>query len=279
MENSRTHITLAGGGFTNLYTAASLAVGTKLGLQNLSSDPIVVSIGASGNLSKGYVINSMEFFVVPAGVPGCFVQTVTGESGVVMLDVGGYSIPNAPLDERLYTGYKALVVQSFTESNSKNGTQHSLSTRNIAVAAGGTLDVTLTTGALPVIIKGLAIQYTGSQIETTLYKGTVATGGATLSQYNMNTQAGLSPLSIAKTSSGSPFTITNQGVQASPTEFFYGIADQGNRSTPSFITAGIERILAPNIVYMRRIYNRGTGPCIIDFTTTYYEGEISSSNG
>lgn len=279
MENSRTHIALLGGGFTNLYSAASIAVGTKLGLQNLSSDPILISIGTSGNLSKGYIVEPLGYFVVPAAVSGCFVQTVTGESGVVMIDIGGYNVMGAPLDERLYTGYKALVVQSFTESNSKNGTQHSLSTRNIAVAAGGTLDVTLTTGALPVIIKGLAIQYTGSQIETALYKGTVATGGVIVPTYNLNTDIGLPPLSVTKTSAGTPFTISNQGVQFSPTEYFYGIADQGNKSTPSFIAAGIERILAPNTTYMRRIYNRGASPCVIDFTTTFYEGEISSSNG
>jgi len=279
MENSRNQINLSAGTFTNLYTAASLTVGTKLGLQNLSSDPIIITIGTSGDASKGYIVNPLEYALIPAGVSGCFIKTVTGDSGVIAIDKGGYNIPNFAIDERVYDGNKALTVQTFTEANSKNGSQFSMTTRNIAVAAGSTLDVMLTTGAKTVLTKGLVVQYTGSQIETSLYKGVVATGGQTVPSYNLNTELLTTMLSTFKTSNGAAFTITNAGVQVAPAEFFYGIADQGNRSTPSFITAGIERVLQPNTVYMRRIWNRSANPCVIDFSATFYEGDISSQNG
>lgn len=73
MEASRTQIPLLGSGFTNIYTAASISVGMKIGLQNLSADPILIALGTSGSSTKGYVVLPNEYTVVPAGVQGCFV--------------------------------------------------------------------------------------------------------------------------------------------------------------------------------------------------------------
>jgi len=278
METSRAHLIVQGGVFTNVYTSTSIPVGTKIAIQNLSSDTLIVYIGNSPTASKGWVIPPYEYFYVSAQVEGCFLMPYSNESAVVAIERGGNGMASSPIDERVYDGLKAFTVQSFTEANSKNGTQWSISTRNIAVPASGTLDVLMTTGSLPVLMKGLVVQYTGSQIETVLYKNSVVTGGDTVNSYNLNTYTGGAMLSTFKVNNPAGFTIIGVGTQVAPSEHFYGIADQGNKSIPSFIATGLERVLAPNTTYLRRVWNRGSGTCVIDLAASFYEGEISSQN-
>jgi len=278
MLNTITNVTLTQGAWTNIYTASGLAVGSKIYIQNQSSDFIKVFVGTTPTDNAGDIVEPFGYAVIAAGVSGAHARTVDGAGGVLAVSRNVESLIGAPIDERVYTGYKAITIQSFSESNSKNGTQFSLASRLATVAIGSSLDVTLTTGSLPVIIKGLLIQYTGSQIETVLYKNTVFTGGSTMDIYNLNTNGTFPLLSTAKSNSPTAITISNAGTQVAPTEFFYGVADQGNRATPSLISAGLERILAPNTTYMRRIWNRGSAACVIDFSTTFYEGEVSNQN-
>lgn len=275
MESSRTQINLVAGGFTNLYTAASITVGMKLGLQNLSSDPIIITLGTSGSVNKGYILNPLESTVIPAGVTGCFVQTVTGEAGIVAIDIGGYNIHGISIDERVYTGLKALCTQSFSESNSKNGTQWEFTLRDNAVASNGNLDLLFTTGNQYVIIKSLQITFTGSEIEGALYKNTVASAGTIISSYNMNTEIGGSPLAVVKQQP----TVTSVGTIVGAPLYSYGTQDQGNRTFASFSTPGAERILPPNTAFLRRITNKGGVACKISVQASFYEGEISSLNG
>lgn len=278
MLNTITNVTLTQGSWTNIYTASGLAVGSKIYIQNQSSDFIKVFVGTTPTDNAGDIVEPFGYAVIAAGVSGAHARTVDGAGGVLAVSRNVESLMGAPIDERVYTGYKAFTVQSFSESNSKNGTQFSLASRlDTTVAVDGSLDITLTTGNQPVIIKGLLIQYTGSKIETRLYKGTVFTGGEVKNIYNLNTNGTFPLLSSAKDNRAA-ITITNAGTQVAPTEFFYGVADQGNKATPSLISAGLERILAPNTTYMRRIWNRGTSACIIDFSTTFYEGEVSNQN-
>lgn len=262
--------------WTNFNTGASVAVGTKVTIQNIGSGSIYIQTSSSSpSATAGYVLQEHEFYTAKAGGETIWLLTPDSDNINVYYtlgDNGNY------LDERVYTGLKALTVQSFSESNSKNGTQFNTQARLVSVAAGGTLDLLITTGSKPVLTKGLLVQFTGTQIETTLYKGVTASGGNTIPTYSLNTDTFPSMQAVVKANTPTAFTITVAGTQVSPNEFFYGIADQGNKATPSLIAGGTERVLAPNTTYLRRIWNRGASACIIDFEATLYEGELSSQN-
>lgn len=72
----------------------------------------------------------------------------------------------------IYTGLRAVTTQSYTEANSKNGTQHEGSTLfNLAGLA--TNDTFFVTGALPVSLKGRVIGFTGDGVTAEIFTGAV----------------------------------------------------------------------------------------------------------
>lgn len=274
MEDSRTNITLAANVFTNIYTALSTIVGTKLAIQNQSSDPVVVCIAASAAENKGFVVEVGQYVTIPAGSSGCFVKTVTNESGVVSVQLGGWEIPNAPIDERVYTGLKAFVVQNFIEANVKNSTQWEFATQNNSLAAGTFQDAVLIVGAQPILIKSRQIVFTGAAITAQVFEAPTYTGGTTQPIYNLNRTNPLACLSVMKT--GVTTTVTGSQV-AAPT-YAYGTESQGNRAVGTFSVTGLERVLAPNTTYLLRITNNDTATAKVSTYVTFYEGEISSLN-
>lgn len=275
MESSRTQINLVAGGFTNLYTAASITVGMKLGLQNLSSDPIIITLGTSGSVNNGYILNPLESTVIPAGVTGCFVQTVTGEAGVVALDVGGYNIHGMSIDERVYTGLKALTVQPFIESNVKNSTEWEFSSINSNLGAGLSQDAVFIVGSQPVLIKNRQITFTGAQITAQLFEAPTYTGGTPAVMHNLNRITPNAPLSTSRYG----VTVSDTGTECGAPTYALGATDQGNRTVGTFTVTGLERVLKPNTTYLLRITNNDTVAVKVATYVTFYEGEISSLNG
>lgn len=89
---------------------------------------------------------------------------MSGDAGVVAIDVGGYNIPNHGIDERVYTGLKAFAIQPFIEANVKNSTEWEFSSINSSLGAGLAQDAVFIVGSQPMLIKNRQITFTGAQI-------------------------------------------------------------------------------------------------------------------
>lgn len=274
MENSLAHVAIVGSAFTDVYTSSGVLVGTKISIQNIGPSLIQVYLGTSPENTKGEIIRPFEFYIVAAGVTGCFVKTNNGQTSQIAIQPRPYNTLGSPIDERVYTGYKALTVQSFTESNSKNGTQFEFSYESDSVAAGANLDMIFQTDGIPILIKNRQISFTGERVSASVYKNTTFTGGTNLVLHNLNTDLMLPTFCTAKTG----ITVTNVGTLVSATPTTHGSAGQGNRVIGTYAVGGAERVLALNSTYLLRVTNNDSSACRISVYITYYEGEISSQN-
>lgn len=274
MEDSRQNIALPQGVFVDVYNALTVAIGTKLAIQNQGTVPVVVYIGDTPIDNAGYILSTFEYLTVPASTSKCYVKAVNSMNGLISVQLGAWSIQNAPLDERVYTGLKALTVQSFNESNSKSGTQFEMCYGSANLAPSSNLDLVFSTSSKFVLVKARQISFTGTGIETFVYKGCVATGGDSVPVYNLNTDLLLPTLSSAVINP----VVTSVGTEICARTVSYGTADTLNKPIGTFTAEGSERVLSTNSKYLLRVTNRGTTACKLSIHISYYEGEISSLN-
>jgi len=274
MLNTITNVTLTQGAWTNIYTASGLAVGSKIYIQNQSSDFIKVFVGTTPTDNAGDIVEPFGYAVIAAGVSGAHARTVDGVGGVLAVSRNVESLMGAPIDERVYTGYKAFTIQNFIESNVKNSTQWEFSSQNLALAAGAFQDAVFIVGDQPVLIKSRQIVFTGAAVTAQVFETPTYTGGTTASIYNLNRITPTACLSSIKTG----VTASATGTQIAAPTFAYGTDAQGNRVVGTFTVTGLERVLKPNTTYLLRITNNDTVTCKIGTYVTFYEGEISSLN-
>lgn len=258
--------------WTNFNTGASVAVGTKVTIQNIGSGAIYIQTSpTTPSATAGYVLNEHEFYTVKAGSETVWLLTPDSDNINVYYtlgDNGNY------LDERVYTGLKALTVQPFVEANVKNSTQWEFSSLNPSLGAGLFQDSVFIVGSQPVIIKSRQITFTGSGITAQVFETPTYTGGTTASIYNLNRVLPNAPLSSIVTG----VTTTVTGVQISAPTYAFGADTSAPKTVGTFATAGIERVLKPNTAYLLRITNNDASACKIAVYTTFYEGELSSQN-
>lgn len=273
MSTGKTLPVAPGTGFTDVYTLSSIPVGTKLLIQNISSSPLFVCLYSTAQ-EQGFVLQPFDHYVVPAGVAGCFVKTTTGYGGTIAVEAGAWNVIGAPIDERTYTGLKALCVQPFIESNVKNGTQWEVSFENNSLASGAYSDAILTTGSQYVLVKSRLLNFTGSEIEASVYKNPTFTGGSVLPVYNLNTEIGGSPLAVMKIGA----TVSNVGTEVAAKSHAYGTDTNVQQAVGTYNVNGLERVLQPNTSYLLRIQNQATTTIKLAGYITFYEGEISSLN-
>ncbi len=269
------NIKLTKGVWTNVYTSTSLPVGTKIGIQNLSSYPIHIQYTATTpTTDDGFVVLPYGYMTVPANVAGCYVISTQDSAGYVAVDIGAYAIPDAIIDPRVYSALKAFTVQSFIEGNVKNGTQWEFSNSNNSLAAGASQDTILVTGSKPVLVKSRQIGFTGTGVTARVYKSSVFSGGTVASVYNLNTGSSNTKESVVYLSP----TVTSVGTEVAAPTYTIGSVDQGQRTVGTFVASGLERVLAPNSTFLLRITNNDNSACKIVTYVTFYEGEISSEN-
>lgn len=180
-------------------------------------------------------------------------------------------VPMLPLG--LFEGKRAMSIQTYIESNIKNGTQFEASRLFPSVTASSYVRVLFKTGALPVSVKDRRIEFNGSTITARVYEGTVYTGGTDVTStiFNMNR---INPKATTVQIIASPATITTQGTEiAAPT---YGIGSNlnGNATSGTYATNGAERILKPNTTYMLETQNTTIGTQDINTYITWYEGIV-----
>lgn len=201
--------------------------------------------------------------VITAGITGANFVRVT-------FDCHFTYDPN--IDPRVYTGLQAFTVQSFTEVNSKNGTQYEASSRVLNLANGANIDTLFTTGNNPVLVKSRKISYNGTSFVARVYSGTTYTGGTIIPYFNLNNRNPVAGTVVIRGGA----TITGVGTEIATPTYGVGSDGQGSRAVASFSDIGIERVLASNTTYLLRITNDSGAAQNIAAYLTWYEGPISS---
>lgn len=168
-----------------------------------------------------------------------------------------------------FIGLRALTTQSYIEANVKNGVQYEASALNLAVAAGANIDICVTTGLRPVLIKLRKIDFNGARVEARVYKNTVFSGGTPITYYNMNLR---NPIAGSMQAFAGA-VVSNIGVEAGAPTFGIGSVGQGQSTSGSYATSGIERLLATQSNYLLRITNSTAAPQDISTYLSWYEGD------
>lgn len=167
-----------------------------------------------------------------------------------------------------FSGLRAMTVQSYVESNVKNGVQYEVSALSSAVAAGANVDIVFRTFANPVVIKAREITFNGARLIARAYVNPTYTGGTPAPYFNLNTRnpvTGTVQILVGA-------TVTNPGVESSAATYALGSTGQGNTVVGSYRIAGSERVIAPNTTVMLRITNTDSVAQDIATYATWYEG-------
>lgn len=170
-------------------------------------------------------------------------------------------------------GRKALVTQSYTEANVKNGVQFQYSDYDPALAASGVKNYIFTTGAKPVAMKGRTLMYDGLGVKIEVMASPDFTGGTLESVHGFNAiNQEASTAQITKDP-----TLNDLGVPALPARYYIGSNAGGSRTAA--VTAeeafGLETILAPNTTYLIQITSLDTSDTQrLSMFYTWYEGDF-----
>lgn len=166
-------------------------------------------------------------------------------------------------------GVKAVITQSYTEANSKNGVQHEGSTRLVGVIGLSSNDTFFVTGSLPVSLKGRVVRYTGEGVTAEIYTGATYSGGISVDYQNasdINPVTGLSQIIVGAT------TLTDGVLAFAPDQLIGNKSNQGEGSSGSIL--GREKLLKPNTVYLFRLTSLDTQTQDISSLLTWYEGGL-----
>lgn len=263
--------------FYNLNTLTSFPATAALVVTNNTSDPVFVVQSATQPLPTA------DAFPLFVGKSLLFAGTddpiwVKGDSGpIVVQTMDSLICPSEMVSPRIMVGLEALTIQSFTEANCKNGVQYELATYDNAFAIGANRDFVLLTGAKPILIKERLFSFTGDEISATIYQNPTYTGGTPVPYFNLST---INPVAGTAVILGSP-TVTAVGTQISPTYRLLGNIPQTGQAVQTTDAAGsspgLERVLAPNSVFLFRTTNSGTVISKFSSKNTWYEGHLSST--
>ena len=171
----------------------------------------------------------------------------------------------------LYTGLRAITVQTYTEANVKNGVQYEVSSYNPALAASGNIRTIFITGAKPVAIKARLVSFDGAGIEARVYKWPTYSGGTLAPYFNLSD---VNPVAGGvQIRSGA--TITATGTEFGARSYLIGSIQPGSQSAGSFSVAGQERSLAPNTAYMLELISMDTAKAQrVSAYLSWYEGGL-----
>lgn len=264
--------------YSNLYSLTGYPVGTHLTITNCSSGDIFLFIGDVQPSA-----NSFNFPALPnesVNVNGTTQQLwIRGESnGPVVVQKFTQQILNArAVDPGVYVGVEAFTTQSFVEANCKNGTQYEISTYDANFVNGTNRDFVVITGSKPILIKNRVFQFTGSQLTVNIYRNPTYTGGTPLTYYNMST---INPVVGLAQILGAP-TVSAVGTQIAPTTVLLGNVPQTGQAivttNDESSVRGLERVLAPNSVFLFRTTNSSPIAMALSSKNTWYEGDLSST--
>ena len=194
---------------------------------------------------------------------------VKGEATVILTTGSAFNSGGEPAPEGLYSGLRAVTVQSYVEANAKLGVQHEISVFISGISGNATNDTLFITGSLPVILKERTASYTGAGVLLEIFEdATYSDIGVPVPSYNLSRIVNTSPEAVFYSGA----TITTEGVTAFPPEYLIGNESNQGKGGTNHIT-GRERILKPNTTYMFRVTSLdGTSQDVWLFDS-FYEGE------
>lgn len=175
------------------------------------------------------------------------------------------------LTGRMTRGEGALIVQPYTEVNSKRGTQFELAFVLEGLGAGNTSEIAIATGSSPLAVKGITTQFNGESITTQLFKGGDFSGGTPIPTYALRDSLG----TVCDAVFTGGITAGNLGIPVGPVTTSLGNTTQGNSVLSTVgLEIGVERILESNSTYIYQITNTSGSTQDIAGVVTWYEGEL-----
>lgn len=191
---------------------------------------------------------------------------VVGGSGVIVGSAG--PVVQTTWPDGVLVGLRALNVQSYTESNTKLGTQFYFQIQIPTVTAGGAVSIGFTTGALPVLVKDRQMTAFGSLVTLQLFKAPTFTGGTAIAVQNYND---INPVATTVTIAKG-VTVSNSGTPWGDPVRVFGSSSTAQR-TSSGLAPGGDRVLKPNSKYLITISNPDNADAQVDYYLSWFEGQ------
>ena len=170
-------------------------------------------------------------------------------------------------------GLKAVITQSYTEANVKNGVQFAQSNFVPALGSSAIVEFALVTGSKPISMKGRVFQYDGEGVSVEVFTDCSITGGTPSTPYNLNDRSD----NETETRLVSGFTSPVYGDSFIGERAYLGSSQQGNRviTTVSEEVFGLETIYKENTTYIIRVTSiDGSDTQRLSSYFTYYEGDF-----
>lgn len=167
-------VNLPAGVPVNLYSAATLAVGSELRVVSLSDFPIKLFVTTAAPLSTdGYaLLEPGDALVNNQGALGAW-ATSAAEAQVMVerTRTPGWRGAEGAIPSAALRGEAALNVQFYDESNRKLGSQWGASRRIVNAALNQKFHSILKTRTLPLDLKARIFSYTGAGVIARFYTG------------------------------------------------------------------------------------------------------------
>jgi hypothetical protein len=270
MKNTISNIFLPADTWVNIYlasavVAAGIAIGDRLSFTKIEGKIDLSFIATKPDSRNGFTPLQKGFEISNSlGSLGAWAIS-RGASGLINVSAN----VTAEMPDGLYSGLRAITMQSYTEANSKNGVEHEGSTLLLAVGGGASNDTIFLTGSLPVSLKGRVIGFTGDGVTAEIFTGPAYTGGSPVPYQNasdINPVTGLSQIIVGA-------TVSDDGTLAFAPEHLIGNTSvQGKGSTGAVV--GREKLLKPNTAYLFRITSLDAAAQDVSSLLTWYEGEL-----
>jgi hypothetical protein len=269
------NVILPAGTWVNIYDMQGVSDGVDIDAINITpSDVRLVSSATTPTVSDDHIplIYGRGKATISQGALGAWAFCLAGGAISVSTssnNVGWRQATSNILPDGVLTGERALTTQSYTEANSKLGVQHESSTLLRAVEGGASNDTIFLTGALPVIIKGRVIGYTGDGVTAEIFEAPTYARGTSVAYQNasaINPVPGLSKIIVGA-------KVSDDGVLKFAPDHLIGNTSNQGKGTHSSIDRR-ESLLKRNTAYLLRLTSLDSQDQDIASLLTWYEGEL-----
>lgn len=259
-------ITLLPGTPVELFAATGLTPKSVLSVTNLSSREIQL-YEVAGSVE---IVPSRGTSRSRDGLMELYAVSATG---------GTIDVQSPPLlsdlPAGLFTGFRAMTVQSYVEANVKNGTQFytrvSWPTSD-DIAGSGTRKVHFQIGAKPILVKTIRSHFIGTEFERRIYADPTGVTGGTAAQIS---NANNDPAIAQATTIAVTYNVTTvtDGVEAAEPEYYYGSSSQGGLVSETF-PPDLELYLPANTSFLFTITNNDNNAARFSLFIDWYEGDV-----
>jgi len=185
--------------------------------------------------------------------------------------------------KRIMTGVRAFTTKTVTEAdllNGKNFFCRAVWPLANEISAGSTVNLVITTGALPIRARNRIVGFIGEEVRFELFSDPTYTDGAVITPRNYNPSGPTSTVTFIKDPTievgdeGTPIdpNFDNNGTPENiEPEYYFGGSATGQRVGNS-IPQGTERIIPPNTTFLIRITNTGSGNARFGYYLEWAEG-------